>query len=89
MALDDPITVAGNFLAVVGFPAYIGFADGNLGIFALYVLVAGLLLTFFDRFNRPDSTKDRSEALGQAAILRVGAFGLASVPCYFLAVLAI
>ena len=89
MALDDPITVAGNFVAVVGLPAYIGLTDRNLGIFALYVVLAGLLLTFLHRFTVPDSSLKIGETLLQAAILRVGSFALASGTIYFLAVLAV
>ncbi|HVJ72284.1 MAG TPA: hypothetical protein VM531_12385 [Sphingomicrobium sp.] len=89
MALNDPIAVAGNFVSVVGLPAYIGLTDRNLGIFALYVLLAGLLLTFLHRFTVRDCSQKSGETLLQAAIPRVGSFALASGTIYFLAVLAI
>ena len=70
MSIEETIAASGGVVAIVGLPAYIGWADRTFGAFILYALVAGLGLALADRLTVTHFEGDSVTALAQHAIFR-------------------
>ena len=70
MPTDRELAVGGGTVAILGIPAYMGWAGLSLGAFASYALVAGVALTAADRLAVADLERESAMALFQHAIFR-------------------
>jgi hypothetical protein len=67
---DRELAVGGGTVAILGIPAYMGWAGHSIGAFISYVLVAGVALATADRFALPEFKGESAKAIFQHAIFR-------------------
>jgi hypothetical protein len=89
MAVEETIATASGAVAMIGLPAYIGWADRPFGSFALYAVVAGLALALADHYAVTHCRRESVQALAQNAIIRFLSVALVGRLVYFAAILAI
>lgn len=70
MPTDKLLAIGGGAVAIIGVPAYMGWANHSVGAFILYALVAGAALAAADRMAVTDYRGESAEALVQHAIFR-------------------
>jgi len=67
---DRELAVGGGTVAILGVPAYMGWAGYSFGAFVSYALVAGAALAAADRFALPEFKGESAKALFQHAVFR-------------------
>lgn len=81
---DRELAVGGGTVAILGIPAYMGWAEYGLAAFISYALVAGVALAVADRFAVSNYRAESAKALFQHTIFRT--IGVAVVGGLILAV---
>jgi hypothetical protein len=88
MPTDRELAVGGGMVAILGVPAYMGWAGHSLGAFISYALVAGIALATADRFAVSDYKGESIKALFQHAIFRTVSVAVVGGLIYAVAVIA-
>lgn len=70
MPSDRELAAGGGTVAILGIPAYMGWAGLGLGAFLSYALVAGVALATADRFAVSHCKGESAKTVIQHAILR-------------------
>ena len=87
--MDETIAFLGGSVAIVGLPAYIGWADRTLGVFVVYALIAGFALAITDRLTIPHYRGESAQALFQHAVYRCLSVALLGGVVYSLLIMAV
>jgi hypothetical protein len=85
---DRQLAVGGGTVAILGVPAYMGWAGLSLGAFVSYALVAGVALAAADRLAVSEYKGESAKALFQHAIFRTVSVAVVGGLIYAVALIA-
>jgi hypothetical protein len=89
MPVEQTLATASGAVAMIGLPAYIGWADRPLHAFVVYAIVAGMALAVAEHYAISHYRGESVQALAQHAIFRFLSVAIVGGLVYFLAILAI